>query len=279
MTFATKKNSPVSETLLTISLLSLTCFMLLAVAVDAISLEQPKNATSTNLSEANLPWVKVSNREKIHPAAAIETSSNISTKRQLFRWPSSQETQFVGTGNVFVDDENRLQLAGGNLQAVDVEANLLGTCRLSNELSIEISLIPTDENGTDYKSILTFRSKTDHHNFLLGQEGTSFVFQLKTTLDKKPLKIYFGTVTPGEQHHLLISYHAGILICFQNGRPVLKTSAIKGNLENWQTGHVMLGGESSTEGNWQGSLEMLSIHGRRIDRNEAFNRYDIAMVR
>ena len=264
----------ISETFLTITLFSLSAIMLLGMALHAVSFDsvEQKSSVASNSDGLDLPQVLLDGADDASQTSAIQT------EKQLFAWPSSGDTQFSGEGNVFLDDENRLHLAGGNLQAVDVEQNLLSSCRSSNALSVEVTVVPRIKNGEDYKSILTFHTEGTHHNFRLGQQGSQFVFQLNTTSKTKPTEIRFGKVTPGERHHLLVSYRAGTLICFLNGRSVLKTSAVKGQLENWQQGRLVLGGKERAVDNWYGAFELLGIHSRTMSRNEAFERYDLALA-
>ncbi|VAX39531.1 hypothetical protein MNBD_PLANCTO02-1726 [hydrothermal vent metagenome] len=265
-----QSRSTPSETLLTMTLFTLSFIMLLGMFLDSVTLESDSKSGVRAVVAPDLPFVNLEQEDSVSRPSAIQT------EQELFVWPSSRDTQFVGAGNVFLDNENRLQLKGGNLQAVNVESNLLGSCRSSNELSIELTVVPTNTNKESYQNIVAFRSE-DSHNFLLGQTQKQFVFQLKTTANETPLQIKFGKIDPGKRHHLLISYREGTLICFLNGKGVLKSSAIKGKLENWQAGRLVLGGKQKNSDRWYGAFESLSIHGRTIDRTEAFDRYDLAM--
>ncbi len=272
------QNRPASsETLLTVTLFMLSFIMLLGILLDSVTLEpdSKKRVRTVVAVEPNLPFVNV--EKSVEKKNSGFRPFAIQAQQELFVWPSLKDTQFAGAGNVFLDDENHLQLKGGNLQAVNVETNLLGSCRSSNELSLELTIVPTNNKKESYQNIVAFRSENSH-NFLLGQARDQFVFQLKTTTDETPLKIHFGKIDPGKKHHLLISYREGTLICFLNGKGVLKSSAIKGKLENWQAGRLILGGEQKNADRWYGAFELLSIHGRTIDRAEAFDRYDLAMI-
>ena len=149
---------------------------------------------------------------------------------------------------------------------------LLAACRDSNELTIETLLIAGQEKQTGPARIVTFSTDSGARNFTLGQEGDKLILRLRTPrsgLNGMPPEVRLVTVTPGTPQHVIVTYRPGLLVCYLNGKEVLRTDEFQGDFSNWSPQTLVLGDELSGDRDWSGSVSRVALRCRFIEAGEA----------
>ena len=175
-----------------------------------------------------------------------------------------------------------MDLAGGAFLAEDADAALLAACRKSHRLTVEAILTPDSLDQRGPARIVTFSSGASSRNFTLGQQGDQLVFRLRTPDNGQNgtnVQPVLCKLAAGKPHHVVVSYMPGLLTCFLDGRQVLATPAVKGDLSNWQAQHLLFGDEYDGGRDWSGKLEGVAIYSRFVAPAEAKQKHSLYAAR
>ncbi len=149
---------------------------------------------------------------------------------------------------------------------------MLSACRDSNELTVETLLVSAKEKQSGPARIVSFSTDSATRNFTLGQDNEYLMLRLrtpKTGPNGMPPEVRLARVTPGVPQHLIVSYRTGLLVCYLNGKEVIRTDEVQGDLSNWTAQTIVLGDELSGDRDWSGSISRLALRSRFIDASEA----------
>lgn len=200
-----------------------------------------------------------------------------SAKCVVFRWRRGDDTELIQHGNARVDQVGVMELTGGALQTSKrTAADLLHACRESNELTVEAVFKSYNADQRGPTRIVTFSNGTGQRNFTLGQEGRSLVFRLRTSKtddNGTSHQLNLGDITPGQWHHVVVSYRDGNFVCLLDGRETLQTDNLQGSFKNWSSQHLLFGDEHGGGRDWQGSVERVAIYRCFLERRAALANY------
>jgi hypothetical protein len=80
----------------------------------------------------------------------------------------------------------------------------------------------------------------------------------------------FGQLDAGQPAHLLVSYRPGRLVAYQDGRKVLDTDAVQGDLSAWRdSARLAFGANPGGGRDFQGTIEGVTLYHRFFDSEEA----------
>ena len=177
-------------------------------------------------------------------------------------------------GRAWLDRDFAMELAGGTFVADDdTLRSVLNGVRRTNELTLEATLTPHRRAATDAMArIITSSSGRHARNFTLGQIDDRLVFRLRTATtgqnaDQPQLEL--GKIPIGRPSHVLVSYTAGRLEAYVNGRQVLTTQALQDGFYHWKGRPLIFGNEWQAEYPWYGALEGVAIYDRALGAEEA----------
>ena len=197
-----------------------------------------------------------------------------------------------------------MDLSGGAFIAESGADALLTECKKSNQVGVEAVLTPKAETSSSAASfalderavkkdssrhsskarrpsdgsfhIISFASGTNAWNFILQEANDQLIFRLRTTqTDKigKAPSIELCRLRAGAPHHMIVSYSPGRLECFLNGKVVLSTDSVQGNLSNWTQQPLIFGDAREGGHDWSGALEGIALYNRSIGEEEAMRKY------
>jgi hypothetical protein len=180
-------------------------------------------------------------------------------------------------GRAALDDRYRMRTAGGNYDIPGADDRILKACQNSNQLAIELTLTSDSLDQTGPARIITLSSSPGSRNFTIGQEKDQLIFRLRTTETGENGTVPETTlcrIPAGKSVHLIVSYQPGELICYVDGKQVLKTDQVKGDFSNWTAHHLLVGDEWLGQRPWHGTIEGIAIYNRIITAAEASREYD-----
>ena len=178
-------------------------------------------------------------------------------------------------GSAKVGRRGELILAGGAFVAEGANDSLLAACKRTNELAVEASLLPDNATQGGPCRIVSFSTDGGWPNFTVGQQAQNWIFRHFT----EDTPAYEHTLCPlqvGRWHHVIVTYRAGLLLCYLNGKEVFRSERHKGGFANWKPHQLIIGDEFRAARDWSGSAQAVAIFCRFIDPKEAARRY--AMV-
>ncbi|MCP3964421.1 MAG: hypothetical protein GY719_41870 [bacterium] len=178
------------------------------------------------------------------------------------------------SGRAWLDRDFAMELAGGSFVANDETlAGVLNGCRRTNEMTLEATLTPHRRADSDRMArIITSSSGRHARNFTLGQVDDSLVFRLRTATsgqnaDQPQLEL--GPIPIGRPSHVLVSYTAGRLVAYIDGRQVLTSGALQDGFFHWRGRPLVFGNEWQADDPWYGTLEGVAIYDRALGPEEA----------
>ncbi|MEM7587190.1 MAG: LamG-like jellyroll fold domain-containing protein [Acidobacteriota bacterium] len=182
------------------------------------------------------------------------------------------------SGRAWLDRSFAMELAGGSFVANDETVlGVLNGCQRTNELTLEATLTPHRRAAPDAMArIITFSGGRRSRNLTLGQIDDRLVFRLRTATtgqnaDRPQLEL--SRVPIGKPTHVLITYTAGRLVAYLDGREVLTTDALQDGFFHWQPRPLVFGNEWQADFPWFGSLEGVAIYDRALAADEALENH------
>ena len=159
------------------------------------------------------------------------------------------------------------ELSGGYLKSDEAGADLWHVLNGQSELTLEIVLVAAKADPQTPARIVALADDGQAANLLLAQEGGELVFRLQTSAGQKPQEFRFDGSNLKEPVHLAITYRDGRLTAYRDGAEMNSIEVPSGSF-TWREGPLTLGTDASGMSNWQGTIEALAIHGRRLDAQE-----------
>jgi hypothetical protein len=169
------------------------------------------------------------------------------------------------------DHDEGLWLEDGAFLPLSVEKFLL--VQKSSAFTLEAYLTPTQANCPVLAEIISFSSKADDANFVLGQLGDKLVMTLRTTQEAGVKPVALCALAANEPAHMVVTYAPGALTCYKNGMLATTINGIKGTLDNWTEQHLLFGGNWDGQRAWAGHLEGLALYTRTLIEPEAQQEY------
>jgi hypothetical protein len=175
------------------------------------------------------------------------------------------------------DHNFALVLDGGSCLAADADQRLLEACKASNELTIEATITPANTTQEGPARIVTFSTDPTHRNFTLGQQKDHLILRLRTPQTGENginPELNLCAVKAGQTVHVVVTYAAGRVVCYLEGKPVEESHAIHGDFSNWSAQHLLFGDEWTGQRDWTGTLEGVVIFSRALAPDEVKRDYE-----
>ena len=186
-------------------------------------------------------------------------------------------------GRAFLDRHQAMELAGGLFFADDDSVlRVLAGARRTNELTLEATLTPRDPRTPVMSRIFSFSSGLRSRNFTLGQQSDRLVLRLRTATtgqnaDRPQLDV--GPLQAGRPTHVLVTYTAGRLTAWLDGKKTLESDAVQDGFFHWKARPLVFGNEWQAERPWHGTLEAIAIYDRALSEEEALESHRRAVRR
>ncbi len=142
---------------------------------------------------------------------------------------------------------------------------------------MEAAITPARNEQTGPARVVAFSSNPGTRNFLLSQDRDTLVFDLQTKHDKTigTATVRLGKVSAGRLQHVLLTYAAGGLQCYIDGKAVPITGKFQGDFSAWSEQQLVFGEEYAGKYNWFGKLEGIAIFDRGVTADEAARQYEL----
>lgn len=163
-----------------------------------------------------------------------------------------------------------MALQGGSFVAEHVGPYLLGACRASNAVTIEVTVTPAAASPDQVAPILSFSGDGNLHNLALSQVKSDLILFLRTSAHEGHHTVKLCALAEGRPNHIVVGYKPGLLACYRDGESVLR-SGVGGSLANWQGLRLVFGADIGVE--WAGVLEGVAIYARFLAADEAERNY------
>ncbi len=174
-------------------------------------------------------------------------------------------------GRAQLDAAGAMQLASGAGVVDGADAALLKACRGTNELTIEAVLKAGKPRQSGPARIVSFSTDPSNRNFTLGHDGTELVMRLRTPQTgangTKP-QLTLCPMPTRHAAHIVVTYRPGQMTCYRNGKPIMRSTRVKGDFSNWYSARLLLGDEWSGERDWDGTLEGVAVFARALPADE-----------
>ena len=202
-------------------------------------------------------------------------------KGLVFHWSDGQPSNLKRWGKARINDAGIMELSGGALLPRGVDGRLLEACSRSNELSVEVVLMTRNEKQAGPARIVSFSTDTGQRNFTLGQERGQLVFRLRTSrndLNGTNPQVMLCPIRKDRPLHVIVTYRRDELVCFVDGRQVLKTDKVKGDFSNWSPQQLIFGNEITKDRDWSGTIERLAIRSRALSDTDARQQFELMVA-
>jgi hypothetical protein len=175
-----------------------------------------------------------------------------------------------------IDSMSAVRRGGGKLEIRDapkIHAKLpalTAALRKAKALTIEAWLQPANTKQEGPARIITLSLDSLNRNFTLGQEGGKYDARLRTpqTSANGIPSLSSAGVSTKLQHVVYTRERGGKTRLFIDGKPRAE-GKVAGDFSNWDANYELaIGDELSGERAWRGSLHMVAIYPRALDKGE-----------
>jgi hypothetical protein len=176
-------------------------------------------------------------------------------------------------GRARFDAYGALRVTSGWFEVEELPKGLSAGFRESGALTLEATVWPELRRTEDPVRIVSLARDEDSQNLSLSQDGSEAVLRVRVTDrgKKQQSVVGFGQLAPGLPSHLLVTYRPGRLVAYQNGRRVLDTDAVQGDLRDWRDGVRLAVGADPLGGgrDFAGRVEGIALYTRFFEPQEA----------
>ena len=184
-----------------------------------------------------------------------------------------RDFSLVPHGRARFDAHGALRLDRGWFEVEDLPQRFDAAFREANAFTLELTVWPRQKRSDEpLLRIVSLASEATGENLSLSQHGARASLRVRTTGDspESATEVEFGKLVPGKPQHLLVSYRPGRLVAYQDGRQVLETDALKGDLASWLDGSSLaLGADPDGGRDFRGTLEGVALYHRPFEPAEA----------
>ncbi|MGK2854073.1 MAG: Ig-like domain-containing protein, partial [Microbacteriaceae bacterium] len=186
--------------------------------------------------------------------------SGVGTPLNLTIGSSSAVTWLPGALSI---DTNTLVKSASNATKV------INASKASNEVTMEAWVVPANLSQTGPAAIVTLSQNHTKRNVTLGQSGTAYNGQLRTsTTNQGGTQLNTGAVASLNLSHVVYTRSStGAVRIYVDGTQVA-SSTLTGNLSGWSNYELALGGEASGTRYWLGDLHLVAIYSRALTATE-----------
>jgi hypothetical protein len=171
-----------------------------------------------------------------------------------------------------------------DITSVVPASKIIDSCKLSNELSIEMWVSPKylTQGNTSSSSIISLSIADQFRNFALQQIGSRYEGRVRTTETSNnafpPTVTSNGIVKNSLTHLVLTRASNGIIKLYVDGNQKSSDSVAGDFLNSWSATHLLaIGGTSWGGERWLGTFHYTSIYNRSLSDNEIINNYSLGI--
>ena len=180
-------------------------------------------------------------------------------------------------GLAHLGKNGRMRLAGGSFQASDQETMNAMTlsAKRQNQISLELQFISFSNKVSGPARIASSSKDWSSRNWTVGQEGDKLMLRFRTPqngTNGTNNEVELGVIEENKPYHLVISYTPGTLLWCLNGE-IKQSTAITGDLSNWENFPVIFGNEWSGERHWYGEIQGVHIYAYALSPKQMKYRY------
>jgi len=227
----------------------------------------PHRLPRTSIPVARTPWP--GSGEGL--AFVFATEGVRSLARDL---DTGQDREFgvAAHGRARFDAHGALRTAGGWFEAEDLPKRFVAAFREADAFTLEATVWPSHRDTEEEQRIVSLAVSERSQNASLSQDGTHAALRIRTSDgdEHTHTRQSFGQLDAGQPAHLLVSYRPGRLVAYQDGRKVLDTDAVTGDLSAWRDGaRLTFGANPGGGSDFQGRIEGVSLYHRFFEAEEA----------
>ena len=139
----------------------------------------------------------------------------------------------------------------------------------SGEVSFEAWILPANETQTGPARLMTMSSSTTNRNFMVGQQGNSYVTRLRTTsTDNNGMPEVSQGRAAATLQHFVYTWKNGTERVYLNGQ-LKYTGTRNGALSNWNSSYgFALANEFTMDRTWLGDFYLVAVYCQELDQNE-----------
>ena len=186
--------------------------------------------------------------------------------------------------NLRSNNDRKVQIKGGAIhfiqdssaQSTKAPANLIGTIKRSNSLSLELWFKPTNLSQKGPARIFSLSGGTSDRNLTIGQEGRALQVRIRTTkTSNNGLPAMESTpLLKNQITHAFYTFGENEAKLYINGK-LIRRKRIEGNLSNWESDYLFfIGNESTGNRPWLGSIYSLAFYKNVIGKDEIIRKFN-----
>jgi hypothetical protein len=179
----------------------------------------------------------------------------------------------VGHDRARYDAHGALRVTGGWFEVEELPKRFSAAFRESSAFTLEATVWPEHKRTEDPARVVSFGYDGRSQNLSLSQDGSDAVLRVRVTNkgEKRHADVEFGQLAPGLPNHLLVSFRPGRLVAYQNGKVVVDTDAVQGDLSDWRDEARLAIGADPGGGNrdFAGRVEGVALYTRFFEHEEA----------
>ena len=183
---------------------------------------------------------------------------------------------------------------GSVLRSEEGAETIIDALSDSGQMTLEVWLKPASLEQSGPARVVSISAGTgNERNFTLGQEGSRYVFRLRTATATGQTQDAFRVAqysTPKdavvlERHHVTVTYKlcshcgAGTLQLFVNGESVLKRQDLRGDFSTWDLFPLLIGNEIDLNRQWLGTLYVVALYDHALSPEEVKANFAAGVVR
>ena len=153
------------------------------------------------------------------------------------------------------------------IQSLDRPAKISDLVRVLGELTVEVWIEPSADNGSEPASIVTMSNGTDQQNFEFGQDNGRFQVHFRTSQTGRdgapPISTPNGTALPELTHVVSTHDRSGRARMFLNGKIAVER-IIPGSTLDWEKTTLLIGNGPRGKRPWLGTYRLVAIYGRDL---------------
>ncbi|MBW2236786.1 MAG: PKD domain-containing protein [Deltaproteobacteria bacterium] len=174
----------------------------------------------------------------------------------------------VAHGRARLDHHYRMDVSGGRFE-IHGQSDL--GKGLYDAFALELTLEPDRLEAAAPGVVAGMGQRDDRINFLVLQEGSTLVLQLRTSdTPESGVRIPLGQLNGPGPHHLIVTYAAGKLAAYLDGEPMAVETPVTGTLQVWSDGlPLVIGAARGGDRPWHGVVEGVALYGHFVSPDEA----------
>lgn len=179
----------------------------------------------------------------------------------------------VAHGRARYDAHGALRVTGGWFEVEELPKRLSAAFRESGAFTLEATVWPELRRTKGPARIVSLARDASSQNLSLSQDEGDAVLRVRVTEGgaKDQAVAEIGPLATGLPNHLLVSYRPGRLVAYKDGRVVVDTDSVRGDLSDWRDEvRLAIGADPAGGGrDFAGRVEGVALYTRFLEPDEA----------